>query len=98
MNRIATMGQLTASIAHEVNQPIAATIMSAQAALRWLDAQPPDPDKARLSKRLGGDFGGAQTCPAAPNLTSQCPPTRAAHRDWTPSPAGLRGPFGAEQR
>jgi len=36
-NRVATMGQLTASIAHEVNQPIAATVTNAQAALRWLD-------------------------------------------------------------
>ena len=35
-NRVATMGQLTASIAHEVNQPIAATVTNAQAALRWL--------------------------------------------------------------
>ena len=35
-NRIATMGQLTASIAHEVNQPIAAAVTNAEAALRWL--------------------------------------------------------------
>ncbi|WP_238263554.1 trifunctional serine/threonine-protein kinase/ATP-binding protein/sensor histidine kinase [Cupriavidus pauculus] len=41
-NRVATMGQLTASIAHEVNQPIAATITNAQTGLRWLRAQPPD--------------------------------------------------------
>ncbi|MDF3844003.1 AAA family ATPase [Pseudomonas citronellolis] len=41
-NRVATMGQLTASIAHEVNQPIAATITNAYAAQRWLGAQPPD--------------------------------------------------------
>ena len=41
-NRVATMGQLTASIAHEVNQPIAATVTNAQAALRWLGAEPPD--------------------------------------------------------
>jgi len=40
-NRVATMGQLTSSIANEVIQPIAATIMSAQAALRWLGAEPP---------------------------------------------------------
>ena len=33
-NRAATMGQLTASIAHEVNQPIAATVTNAEAALR----------------------------------------------------------------
>src|SRR5215469_10981983 len=44
-NRIMTMGQLTASIAHEVNQPIAAMITNAQAALRWLDRQPPDPEE-----------------------------------------------------
>jgi PAS domain S-box-containing protein len=41
-NRITTMGQLTASIAHEVNQPIAAVVTNAQAALRWLNMQPPD--------------------------------------------------------
>jgi PAS domain S-box-containing protein len=46
-NRIATMGQLTASIAHEVNQPIAAVVTNAQAALRWLNMQPPDPEEVR---------------------------------------------------
>ena len=46
-NRVATMGQLTASIAHEVNQPIAATITNARAALRWLDREPPDLAEAR---------------------------------------------------
>ncbi|MBC8733411.1 PAS domain S-box protein [Paraburkholderia sp. UCT2] len=46
-NRVATMGQLTASIAHEVNQPIAATVTNAQAALRWLAGQPPEVEKAR---------------------------------------------------
>jgi PAS domain S-box-containing protein len=42
VNRVTTMGQLTASIAHEVNQPIAAAVTSADAGLRWLAAQPPD--------------------------------------------------------
>ena len=42
VNRVATMGQLTASIAHEVNQPIAAAVTNASAGLRWLAAQPPD--------------------------------------------------------
>jgi len=46
-NRVATMGQLTASIAHEVNQPITATITNAQAGLRWLDRQPPQLDEVR---------------------------------------------------
>jgi PAS domain S-box-containing protein len=39
-NRVATIGQLTASIAHEVKQPIAATVTGAQAAQRWLNMQP----------------------------------------------------------
>jgi PAS domain S-box-containing protein len=46
-NRVTTMGQLTASIAHEVNQPIAATVTNAHAALRWLDTQPPDLHEVR---------------------------------------------------
>ena len=46
-NRVATMGQLTASIAHEVNQPIAATVANAHAGLRWLGAEPPNVDEAR---------------------------------------------------
>jgi PAS domain S-box-containing protein len=46
-NRVATMGQLTASIAHEVNQPIAAAATNAQAALRWLGARPPDLEEVR---------------------------------------------------
>jgi PAS domain S-box-containing protein len=46
-NRVATMGQLTASIAHEVNQPIAATVTNAEAGLRWLRAEPPNLDEAR---------------------------------------------------
>jgi PAS domain S-box-containing protein len=45
VNRVATMGQLTASIAHEVNQPIAAAVINAQAGLRWLATEPPDLDE-----------------------------------------------------
>ena len=41
-NRVATMGQLTASITHEVNQPITAAVTYALAARRWLSAEPPE--------------------------------------------------------
>jgi PAS domain S-box-containing protein len=41
-NRVATMGQLTASITHEVNQPITAAVTYALAARRWLNADPPN--------------------------------------------------------
>ena len=47
VNRLATMGQLTASIAHEVNQPIHAVGLNAKAALRWLAADPPALDEVR---------------------------------------------------
>jgi PAS domain S-box-containing protein len=64
-NRITTMGQLTASIAHEVNQPIAAVVTNAQAALRWLNMQPSDPEEVRQALdrivrngRLAGDVIG----------------------------------------
>ncbi|MBR1246495.1 PAS domain S-box protein [Bradyrhizobium sp. AUGA SZCCT0169] len=46
-NRVATMGQLTASVAHEVSQPIAATVLNSQAALRWLATQPPNLGEVR---------------------------------------------------
>jgi PAS domain S-box-containing protein len=46
-NRVTTMGQLTASIAHEVNQPIAAAVTNAHAALRWLGGHPPDLEEVR---------------------------------------------------
>jgi PAS domain S-box-containing protein len=48
-NRVATMGQLTASIAHEVNQPLAAVVANAEACLRWLDRATPDLDGVRRS-------------------------------------------------
>jgi PAS domain S-box-containing protein len=46
-NRAASMGQLAASIAHEVSQPIAAAASNAYAASRWLGAQPPHLEEVR---------------------------------------------------
>jgi PAS domain S-box-containing protein len=46
-NRVATLGQLSASIAHEVNQPISAVVNNASAALRWLGREPPEMEKVR---------------------------------------------------
>jgi PAS domain S-box-containing protein len=46
-NRLATMGQLTASIAHEVTQPIAAARTNASAGLRWLSSDPPEAEEVR---------------------------------------------------
>jgi PAS domain S-box-containing protein len=46
-NRVTTIGHLSASIAHEVNQPIGATLNNASAALHWLSKEPADLEKAR---------------------------------------------------
>ncbi|WP_334407786.1 trifunctional serine/threonine-protein kinase/ATP-binding protein/sensor histidine kinase [Bradyrhizobium sp. AZCC 2289] len=45
--RVTTLGELTASIAHEVNQPLAAVVTNAAACLRWLDRETPDLEEAR---------------------------------------------------
>jgi PAS domain S-box-containing protein len=58
VNRVATMGQLTASIAHEVNQPIAAAVINAQTALRWLKSDRPDLDEVRQALGRVVDNGG----------------------------------------
>ena len=47
MNRVATAGELTASIAHEIKQPLAAMVTNANAGLRWLAKETPDLDETR---------------------------------------------------
>ena len=47
--RVATLGELTASIAHEVNQPLAAVVTNGEACLRWLGRAVPDLGQARSS-------------------------------------------------
>jgi signal transduction histidine kinase len=47
--RVTTLGELTASIAHEVNQPLAGVVSSGNACMRWLASEPPNIEKARQS-------------------------------------------------
>jgi len=47
--RVATMGELTSSIAHEVNQPLAAIVTNGNACLRWLSNSTPNVDEAKQS-------------------------------------------------
>jgi len=78
VTRVTTMGELTASIAHEVKQPIAAAVTSAQTALRWLEAQPPELGEVRealcrivrAGKRAGDVVG--RICA----LVTKAPPRR----------------------
>ena len=48
-NRVTTMGELAASLAHEVNQPIAANVTNAYACLRWLERDQPNLEEARAA-------------------------------------------------
>jgi C4-dicarboxylate-specific signal transduction histidine kinase len=47
--RVTTLGELTASVAHEVNQPLAGVVSSGNACLRWLTTEPPNIENARRS-------------------------------------------------
>jgi len=49
VNRVTTMGELTASVAHEVNQPITAAVTNAKTCLRWLTRDQPDVEEARAA-------------------------------------------------
>ncbi|HEX5078546.1 MAG TPA: ATP-binding protein, partial [Geminicoccaceae bacterium] len=53
--RVMTLGELSASIAHEVNQPLAAIVTNGQSCLRWLDRDPPELDEVRgaLTRIIG---------------------------------------------
>jgi C4-dicarboxylate-specific signal transduction histidine kinase len=49
VSRVTTMGELTASLGHEVNQPIAAAVTNAKTCLRWLTRDHPDVEEARAA-------------------------------------------------
>ncbi|MET0287057.1 MAG: AAA family ATPase [Polyangiales bacterium] len=51
VTRVATLGELAASIAHEVNQPLAGIVANAGACLRWLNREPSDLDEARAASQ-----------------------------------------------
>jgi signal transduction histidine kinase len=80
VGRVTTMGELTASIAHEVNQPLGAMVTSAAACARWLAASPPQIEKAQRAlerivsdgKRAGQVIGRVRSL-----LKRQTP-----HKDW----------------
>jgi PAS domain S-box-containing protein len=56
INRVTTMGELTASLSHELNQPIAAAITNASTCLRWLAGEKPNIEEARdATKRIVKD-------------------------------------------
>lgn len=60
LNRVSMMGQMAASLAHELKQPVAAIALNANACLRWLQREPPETDEARkLISEIGSVAGRA---------------------------------------
>jgi signal transduction histidine kinase len=56
INRVATVGELTASLAHEINQPIAAAVINAGACVRWLQRDAPDlPEACEAASKMVSD-------------------------------------------
>jgi PAS domain S-box-containing protein len=57
INRVSTLGEMAASLAHEIKQPIAATITSANSCVEWLAHEPPNLDRARASAARIDKYG-----------------------------------------
>jgi C4-dicarboxylate-specific signal transduction histidine kinase len=78
--RVASLGELTASIAHEVNQPLAGVVSSGNACQRWLAGEPPNVERAIQSiDRIIRDANRAsQVVERIRNLAKNRPPEKAA--------------------
>jgi PAS domain S-box-containing protein len=57
INRVSTLGEMAASLAHEIKQPIAATITSANSCVEWLAHEPPNLDRARAAAARIDKYG-----------------------------------------
>jgi C4-dicarboxylate-specific signal transduction histidine kinase len=75
-NRVATIGQLSASIAHEINQPITGVVINAHTGLRWLSAEPPNVDGVRelLGRIIRDANRAAEVIARTRNLINKAPP------------------------
>ena len=80
LNRVMTVGELTTSIAHELNQPLAAIVMNANAALRWLTLDPPNIAKTRDSAALIIRDGerASQVIARIRSLLKKAPPSKTS--------------------
>jgi C4-dicarboxylate-specific signal transduction histidine kinase len=78
VSRITTMGELAASIAHEVNQPLAGVVTSANAGLNWLATNPPNLAKTReaLERILRDGTRGGEVLARIRSLLRRTPPVK----------------------
>jgi C4-dicarboxylate-specific signal transduction histidine kinase len=80
VSRVMTLGELTASIAHEVNQPLAAIVTNGNACLRWLAGATPNLDEARLAVQriIKDSYRASEVISRIRTLVKKTPP----RSDW----------------
>jgi C4-dicarboxylate-specific signal transduction histidine kinase len=78
VTRLTTLGEIGASIAHEVNQPLGAIVNNASAALRWLSRRPPDMEKVRraLSRIIDNGTRASEVIRSIRALSNKADPQR----------------------
>jgi len=77
-NRVSTLGEMAASLAHEIKQPIAAAITSANSCMEWLAHEPPNLDRARAAAARIDKYGNraAEIIDRIRSLYKKSPPQR----------------------
>jgi PAS domain S-box-containing protein len=78
VNRVSTLGEMAASLAHEIKQPIAASITSANSCIEWLAHEPPNLDRARAAAGRIDKYGhrAAEIIDRIRSLYKKSPPQR----------------------
>lgn len=78
INRVSTLGEMAASLAHEIKQPIAAAITSANSCIEWLAHEPPNLDRARAAASRIDKYGNraAEIIDHIRSLYRKSPPQR----------------------
>src|ERR1700735_1496674 len=78
INRVSTLGEMAASLAHEIKQPISAAITSANSCVEWLAHVPPNLDRARAAAAKIDKYGNraAEIIDGIRSFYKKCPPQR----------------------
>jgi PAS domain S-box-containing protein len=78
INRVSMLGEMAASLAHEIKQPIAAAITSANSCIEWLSHEPPNLDRARATAKRIDKYGNraAEIIDRIRSLYKKSPPQR----------------------
>ena len=78
VTRVATLGEMTTSIAHEINQPLGAVVNSASACLRWLDAEKLEEARRSVARVISESHRASEIIGRIRALVKKAPP----RKDW----------------